>query len=207
MFGCKPLSVPGRKLSETDEKHVDNVTPLDTEEHSLYRAGVGELQYMLNEYPGITFAEKCCSTGLATPTRAGMNALKWCMRYAAGTRDEWLYLTVRDGKYDPKTTLQQINVYVDRDWAGDTHTRKSTSSSFMTVDGFMLGVNVQLQETRAIVRRERVLRVGRRMRRRFLCTSDSRGDGDRLDGYSLVRCERSQVVRNEARTIQAHQAR
>lgn len=27
---------------------------------------------------------------------------KWCMRYIAGTKDEWLYLTVSDRKYDPQ---------------------------------------------------------------------------------------------------------
>lgn len=78
-----------------------------------------------------------------------MNALKWCMRYIAGTMQECLYLTVADGKYDPQVKLQQINVYVDTNWAGDTRTSKSTISAFMMVDGFLLGATVQLQETHA----------------------------------------------------------
>lgn len=64
------------------------------------------------------------------------------MRYAAGTKDEWLYLTGPDGKYDPHAKFQQINAYDDADWAGDTSTRKRTISSFMMVDGFFLGINV-----------------------------------------------------------------
>lgn len=71
------------------------------------------------------------------------------MRYIAGTKDEWLYLTMPYGKYDPQMKLQQIHVYVDMDWAGDTRTRTSTNSSFIMGDGFLLGVNVQLQETHA----------------------------------------------------------
>lgn len=71
------------------------------------------------------------------------------MRYVAGAKDEWLCLTVPDGKYDPEVKLQEINVYVDAGWARDTHTHKSTSSSLMMVDGFLLGVNAQLQETSA----------------------------------------------------------
>lgn len=70
MVGCQARSVPGRKLSKTDAKHIDNVALLDAEEHSKYRAGVGNLQYMLNEYPAVSFAVKCCSMRLATPTRA-----------------------------------------------------------------------------------------------------------------------------------------
>lgn len=62
MVGCKARSVPGRKLSETDEKQIVNITPLDAEEHSKHRAGVGKLLYMLNEYADTVFAVKRCST-------------------------------------------------------------------------------------------------------------------------------------------------
>lgn len=43
MSGCKARSALVRKLTEVEEKHADDVTMLNAEEHSKYCAGVGKL--------------------------------------------------------------------------------------------------------------------------------------------------------------------
>ena len=42
-----------------------------------------------------------------------------------------------------------IEVYTDADWAGDARSMKSTSSVFTKIDGFIIGMNAQLQDTHA----------------------------------------------------------
>ena len=42
-----------------------------------------------------------------------------------------------------------IEVYTDADWAGDAQSMKSTSSMFTGIDGFIIGMNAQLQDTHA----------------------------------------------------------
>ena len=73
--------------------------------------------------------------------------MRQTVRYTSGVADEWLYLTAPDKEYTGEPL--KIEVFTDADWAGDTTTMKSTSSSFMCVDGFLLGTNVQLQDTHA----------------------------------------------------------
>ena len=68
------------------------------------------------------------------------------MRYTLGHSDEWLLLTVQD---KPRKTdeVATIEVYTDADWAGDAKSKKSTSSMFTRIEGFIIGMNAQLQET------------------------------------------------------------
>ena len=40
-------------------------------------------------------------------------------------------------------------MFTDADWAGDTKSMKSTSSVFTRIDGFIIGMNAQLQDTHA----------------------------------------------------------
>ena len=68
------------------------------------------------------------------------------MRCTLGPSDEWLFLTVQD---KPRKTdeVATIEVYTDAGWAGDAKSMKSTSSVFMRIDGFIIGMNSQLQDT------------------------------------------------------------
>ena len=45
--------------------------------------------------------------------------------------------------------MATIEVYTDADWAGDAESMKLTSSVFTRIDGFIIGMNAQLQDTQA----------------------------------------------------------
>ena len=147
MTGCKSKQVPGHAPELKAGNIEDPSVPLDEANHRRYRGVVGKMQYMTNEVPEIAFAVKGLSRRLAGPTVEDEKDMRETVRYTAGVVDEWLYLTVPDEDYDGKPL--KIEVYTDADWAGDTKTLKSTSSSFVRVKGFLLGANVQLQDTHA----------------------------------------------------------
>lgn len=84
---------------------------------------------------------------LAAPTHSNVAALRSCLKCVAGMKDAWLYLAVDDGDYHPKEGYRRIEVFVDADWAGHSCTRKSTSSAFMVIEKFLIGVSVQLLAT------------------------------------------------------------
>ena len=102
-------------------------------DHSRYRAGVGKLQFMTNEVPEIAYPVKNLSRQLAKPSELDMQDLKQCVRYTLGQTDE----------------VATIEVHTDADWAGDAKPMKSTSSVFTRIDGFVIGMNAQLQDTHA----------------------------------------------------------
>ena len=112
-----------------------------------HRAGVGKLQFMINEVLEIANAVKNLSRQLSKPSELDMQDLKQCVRYTLGHSDEWLFLTVQD---KPRKTdeVAMIEVYTDADWAGDAKSMESTSSVFTRLDGFIIGVNA-LQDTHA----------------------------------------------------------
>ena len=91
---------------------------------------------------------KNLSRQLAGPSELDVQDLKQCVRYTSGHSDEWLFLTVQD---KPRKTdeVATIEVYTDGDWAGDAESLKSTSSVFTRIDGFIIGMNAQLQDTHA----------------------------------------------------------
>ena len=57
-------------------------------------------------------------------------------------------MTVQD-KPHKSDEVATIEVYTDADWAGDAKSMKSTSSVFTRIDGFIIGMNSQLQDTHA----------------------------------------------------------
>ena len=77
-----------------------------------------------------------------------MQELKQCVRYTLGHSDEWLHLTVQD-KSHKQDDMATIEIFTDADWAGDTKSMKSTSSVFTRIDGFIIGMNSQQQDTHA----------------------------------------------------------
>ena len=105
-------------------------------------------QFMINEVPEIAYAVKNLSRQLAKPSESDMQELKQCVRYTLGHSDEWLDLTVQD-KSHKQDEMATIEVFTDADWAGDTKSMKSTSSVFTRIDGFIIGMNSQLQDTHA----------------------------------------------------------
>ena len=83
---------------------------LGANDHSKYRAGLGKLQFMINEVPEIAYAVKNLSRQLAGPSELDMQDLKQCVRHTLGHSDGWLFLTVQDKP-------RKIEVFTDADWA------------------------------------------------------------------------------------------
>ena len=61
---------------------------------SLFRAVVGKMQKINGERPDLTFATKCLSNKLASPTLADLTRANKLRRYLKGTRELNLYLTI-----------------------------------------------------------------------------------------------------------------
>ena len=149
VVGCGTRAVPGRKRAGPTVGRVgQEQRMLEATNHSRYRAGVGNLLFMINEVPEIAYAVKNLSRQLAKPSHLDMQDLKHCVRYTLRHRDEWLFLTAQD---KPRKTdeVAMIEVYTDADWAGDAKSIKSTSSVFTRIDWFLIGMNAQLQDTHA----------------------------------------------------------
>ena len=62
-------------------RSMKNETPLNAEEHHLYRSCVGILLYMTPERPDLGFATKWLSGKLATPTRGDLAVLRHVAKY------------------------------------------------------------------------------------------------------------------------------
>ena len=102
MVGCGSRAVPRRKKSGPTVGQVgQDRTTLGANDHSRYRAGVGKLQFMINEVPETACAVKNLSRQLAGPSELDMQDLKQCVRYTLGHKDEWLFLTVQDQPRKP----------------------------------------------------------------------------------------------------------
>ena len=127
-------------LTEQESLNLhDETTACDQVQHSLFRAGVGKLQYITGVRPDLMFATKCLSYKLASPTLADLTRAKKVLRYLKGTRELNLYLTIPALKpNDLNKTLKHITGYSDADWAGDPVTRKSTSCTLCYVDQISL---------------------------------------------------------------------
>ena len=118
MSGCGTRAVPGRKRTGPTAGQVGQESrELGAIEHSKYRAGVGKLQFMINEVPEIAYAVKNLSRQLAKPSESDMQELKQCVRYTLGHSDEWLHLTVQDKSHE-QDEMATIEVFTDADWAG-----------------------------------------------------------------------------------------
>ena len=85
MVGCGSRAVPGRKRSGPTAGRVgQDQRTLGANDHSRYRAGVGELQFMINEVPEIAYAVKNLSRQLTGLSELDMQDLKQCGRYTLG---------------------------------------------------------------------------------------------------------------------------
>ena len=103
---------------------------------------------MMNQVLEIAHAVKNLSRKLASPTQEDMQDLKQCVSCTLEHSDEWLCRTVRD-KQHKSSDVATSEVHTDTDWAGNPFTKKSTSSVFMVIDGFTVGMNAQQDVTLA----------------------------------------------------------
>ena len=179
---------------------------LGASDHSRYRAGVGQLQFMIGEVPEKACAVKNLSRQLAKSSELDMQYLKQCVRYTLGDSDEWFFLTVQD-KSRKTDEVAKIEVYTDADWAGDARSMKPTSSVFTRIDGFIIRMNAQLQDTRAEQRRKRVLRARSRMRRLTVRESDPERSRHANQDQSTIRRHGNKSIGAETRFVQENTAR
>ena len=138
--GLQGFDVPGDNTLAVEAGRVGRELELASRgEHALFRSGVGKLQFILEERTDLAYCVKRLSQKLAGPTLADMDRLKKVLRYLEGTKDDWQYMTVNKDKTKfARGDKLYIDQFVDTDWAGDTETRKSTTSSFSFVDAFLL---------------------------------------------------------------------
>ena len=115
MVGCGSRTVPKRKKSGPIVGQVgQDQRTLGASDHSRYRAGVGQLQFMIKEVPEIAHAAKNLSKRLAKQSELDMQDLKQCVRYTLGHSDESLFLTVQD-KSRKTDEVARTEVYTDAD--------------------------------------------------------------------------------------------
>ena len=111
---CTPVSCPldiTCKLSATEGDFFDNP--------SLYRKGVGKLNFLTNTRPDLAFAVQHLSQFMQAPRVPHYNALLHVLRYIKGQPDLGVLL---DNNAD--YTLQ---AYCASDWTACPHTRRSVS--------------------------------------------------------------------------------
>jgi hypothetical protein len=115
MTGCKPCSTPvdlQSKLAADSGPAVQDATQ--------YRSLAGALQYLTFTRPDITYAVQHICLHMHDPRESHLTALKRIIRYLQGTADHGLLLP-------RSTSVSELVVYTDADWAGCPDTRRSTS--------------------------------------------------------------------------------
>lgn len=84
-----------------------------------FRSLAGALQYLTITKPDIAYAVQQVCLHMHDPCAPHLAALKWILGYIRGTLDLGLFVR--------PSSLSELVVYSDADWAGCPNTRKSTS--------------------------------------------------------------------------------
>ena len=75
-----------RKLDQQWGELARNTECWERPSTAKYRAGVGKLQFMINEVPEIAYAVKNLSRQLAKPSESDLHELKQCCEVHTGTQ-------------------------------------------------------------------------------------------------------------------------
>ena len=136
MIDAKPVSTPMQpnvNLSRADcpttavERHGIDATE--------YRSIVGKLMHIMTmSRPDICAAVKQLAEAFDNPGMNHINALRWLLRYLAGSRD---FVITYLGWKDPRRTKSNVKLhgYYDADWARDEHDSKSRSGYVFLIGG------------------------------------------------------------------------
>ena len=92
-----------------------------------YRSLIGSLRYLMNTRPDMAFAVGYLSRFMEDPRQEHMAAMKYLLRYVAGTFNY-------GSAYTSNAELN-FDGYSDSDMAGDVDDRKSTSGILYFLDG------------------------------------------------------------------------
>ena len=139
MQDCKPAPTP---CVSTREAEGDGGDLLIGDEAYKFRKCVGLLRFLRRYRGEINFTVKELSRGLARPHAKDMVRLKRCARYLKGHMNVARWFPV-EGATD------ELDGYVDSDWAGEKDTRKSTSSYTVMLGGCNLTDSAKSQEPTA----------------------------------------------------------
>ena len=138
MWDTNPVATPmDGRLEAAPEGHQA------TDDSRLrYQSAVGSLMYaMLGTRPDLAYAVSVVSRYASNPTDTHWKAVKRIFRYIKGTLP--LQLTY-------KGHLQPLNGYTEADWAGDHHTRRSTSGFVFNVGSGAISWSSKRQPTVAL---------------------------------------------------------
>ena len=110
----------GSKAAKQAERMEVEGETLDNEAATMYRALSARLLYLSMDRPEVAFAAKELCRHFAHPTKVGVDALKRAVRFLVGLpRLVWQF------PFQPR--IDELKVYVDTDFGGCQHTRRSTS--------------------------------------------------------------------------------
>ena len=110
----------GSKAAKQAERLDAGGNVLDTEAATMYRALSARILYLSLDRPELAFAAKELCRHFAHPTKAGVEALKRAARFLIGLpRLVWHFPFQAD--------TDHMRVFVDTDFGGCVHTRRSTS--------------------------------------------------------------------------------
>ena len=118
------------RLGSKAAKHAERMEvageDLDSEAATMYRALSARLLYLSMDRPEVSFAAKELCRHFAHPTKIGVQALKRAVRFLVGMpRLVW--------HYQFQTRTDKMRVFVDTDFGGCQHTRRSTSGGIAMV--------------------------------------------------------------------------
>lgn len=135
MADCKPASVPlplGTSLAD------DSGTP--SFDQNVYCHTVGQLLYLTNTRPDISYAVNYVSRFMAKPQLAHWQAVQHIVRYVQGTTDQGIFysrhtsLPPLHGFIKTSTPLQFAG-FSDADWAACKNSRRSTGGYAFILSG------------------------------------------------------------------------
>ena len=119
MVNCNQAATPGTTALKTT--NIEDDAPLNQQQHARYRRLVGKIQWLSYTRPDISFATKELARALQQPTTTRSS------NTSSGTSKVQQHGSIH---YDQQSgsTLLDIEVYADANWASCETTRKSTTS-------------------------------------------------------------------------------
>ena len=146
MESSKPVSTP---LASHFKLNKDQSPKTEEERVKMdskpYASGVGSLMYaMVCTRPDIAYAMSIVSRFIADPGEEHWNALKWIMRYIAGTLTLGLIYRCKN------RSDAEVNGFVDSDYAGCIDTRRSLTGYVFTIRGGCVSWKSNLQKVVAL---------------------------------------------------------
>jgi histone deacetylase 1/2 len=115
MENCNPAPTP---LVPSEHLARDYGALLGPEDSSRYRSVVGSLQYLTHTRPDISFVVNKVCQFLSQPTEVHWEVVKRILHYVKETIDTGLHFRT--------SSLLDVSIFTDADWAGCVDDRRST---------------------------------------------------------------------------------